>query len=691
MAQQTPVAESLLYFYDRPKEPVFFPKGNNDVIFQIPEDYLSSRSKSIVNELPSRFERVKEEIQIRKIELPDLSEPMGLGKRENFSGFIPYHRKLAARVIEVLMGMRTTEDLRSAVAYCRENLNPLLFIYSLSVAMLHRPDTRNVNIPPLSETFPDKFIGGGLLNRAREEANIFQTDGTRVPLRLPLDYTASDVEEEHRVAYFREDLGINLHHWHWHLVYPFDGPDVVVRKDRRGELFYYMHEQIVARYNLERFCNKLGRVKRLQSLYEPIKEAYFPKLDSFVASRVWPPRNSNVTLSDVDREQEQLKFDIQDLERWRDRMFDAIHRGTVLQADGQEMQLTEAGGIDILGNMMEASTISVNQRYYGNLHNLGHVALALCHDPDNRHLETFGVMGDSATAMRDPVFYRWHAFVDDVFQEHKATLPPYTLQQLQFDNVNIAGFSVQTDGSKAANQLETTYDQNDVNLTRGMDFTPRGNVFARITHLNHKPFTYVINVNNKGTQRIGTVRIFMAPKFDERGITLLLRDQRLLFIELDRFTANLKSGNNTIQRKSTESSVTIPFEQTFRDLTTNRPTDSEGLSRFNYCGCGWPQHMLIPKGTPEGFPCELFVMISNFNDDEVDQAADAETCDDASSYCGIRNKKYPDKRAMGFPFDRPPRQGANTLADFRRNLPNMSVIDVKIRFTPPSNNPNIVD
>ncbi|XP_049766727.1 phenoloxidase 1-like [Schistocerca cancellata] len=691
MAQQTPVAESLLYFYDRPKEPVFFPKGNNDVIFQLPEDYLSSRSKTIVDELPSRFGRVKEEIQIRKIDLPDLSEPMRLGKRENFSVFIPYHRQLAARVIEVLMGMRTTEDFRSAVAYCRENLNPLLFIYSFSVAMLHRPDTRNVNIPPLSETFPDKFIGGGLLNRAREEANIFQTDGTRVPLRLPLDYTASDVEEEHRVAYFREDLGINLHHWHWHLVYPFDGPDVVVRKDRRGELFYYMHQQIVARYNCERFCNKLGRVKRLQSLSEPIKEAYFPKLDSFVASRVWPPRNSNVTLSDVDREQEQLKFDIQDLERWRDRMFDAIHRGTVVQENGQEMQLTEDGGIDILGNIMESSTISINRRYYGNLHNLGHVALALCHDPDNRHLETFGVMGDSATAMRDPVFYRWHAFVDDVFQEHKATLPPYTLQKLQFDNVNIAGFSVQTDGSKAPNQFETTYDQNDVNLTRGMDFTPRGNVFARITHLNHKPFSYTINVNNKGPQRLGTVRIFLAPKFDERGITLLLRDQRLLFIELDRFTTNLKSGNNTIKRKSTESSVTIPFEQTFRDLTTNRPTDSEGLSRFNYCGCGWPQHMLIPKGTPEGFPCELFVMISNYNDDKVDQSVDAETCDDASSYCGIRNKKYPDKRAMGFPFDRPPRQGANTLADFRRNLPNMSVIDVKIRFTPPATNPNIVD
>ena len=62
------------------------------------------------------------------------------------------------------------------------------------------------------------------------------------------DYTASDLDEEHRVAYFREDIGINLHHWHWHLVYPFDAPRNIVEKDRRGELFYYMHQQILARY-----------------------------------------------------------------------------------------------------------------------------------------------------------------------------------------------------------------------------------------------------------------------------------------------------------------------------------------------------------------------------------------------------------------------------------------------------------
>ena len=69
----------------------------------------------------------------------------------------------------------------------------------------------------------------------------------QIPLEIPKDYTASDLEEEHKVAYFREDLGINLHHWHWHLVYPFDAPMEIVNKDRRGELFFYMHQQVIAR------------------------------------------------------------------------------------------------------------------------------------------------------------------------------------------------------------------------------------------------------------------------------------------------------------------------------------------------------------------------------------------------------------------------------------------------------------
>lgn len=134
----------------------------------------------------------------------------------------------------------------------------------------------------------------------------------------------------HRLWYFREDIGVNLHHWHWHLVYPSDANVNIVRKDRRGELFYYMHQQIIARYNIERFCNYLARVERFNNLREPIPEAYFPKMDSLVASRAWPARPANSSLSDINREVDQLKVDIADIERWISRFVEACHQGFVM-------------------------------------------------------------------------------------------------------------------------------------------------------------------------------------------------------------------------------------------------------------------------------------------------------------------------------------------------------------------------
>ena len=50
------------------------------------------------------------------------------------------------------------------------------------------------------------------------------------------------------------------------------------------------------------------------------------------------------------------------------------------------MPLDEQTGIDVLGNLMEASILSKNPSYYGNLHNMGHVFMSYAHDPDHRYL-----------------------------------------------------------------------------------------------------------------------------------------------------------------------------------------------------------------------------------------------------------------------------------------------------------------
>lgn len=121
---------------------------------------------------------------------------------------------------------------------------------------------------------------------------------------------------------------MNSHHWHWHLVYPGNGPIEIVKKDRRGELFYYMHHQILARYNVERFCNGLAKTKVLNNIREPINEGYFPKIMSSLNNRTYPSRNTKTKLSDIDREDS--KLEIADLERWTDRIVTAIDQGFVV-------------------------------------------------------------------------------------------------------------------------------------------------------------------------------------------------------------------------------------------------------------------------------------------------------------------------------------------------------------------------
>lgn len=73
----------------------------------------------------------------------------------------------------------------------------------------------------------------------------------------------------------------------------------------------------------------MPRVERITDWRRPIPEGYFSKLDSLVSSRGWPARNSNTSMTNVRREVDQLNVDIDDMIRWRDRIYAAIHSGTV--------------------------------------------------------------------------------------------------------------------------------------------------------------------------------------------------------------------------------------------------------------------------------------------------------------------------------------------------------------------------
>lgn len=325
------------------------------------------------------------------------------------------------------------------------------------------------------------------------------------------------------------------------MVNPHTGILELVAKDRRGELFYYMHQQMMARYNSERISNGMKKVVGFSDFGETLRDGFYPKLGTIVANRTWPARPDNTKLESVIRDDEDVRIDIDEMRTYLSRFREVVKNGRVVSTQDEEFPLDEFYGIDILGNLMESSVISPNQDFYGNLHNFMHLLVSYSHDPKNVELADIGPIGDPTTAMRDPIFYRIHAFVDELFQEFKAKLQPYSISELSFADINVVSIETQTTAVESSdvvkNKLFTFWQQSDVNLSRGLDFSPRGDVFARLTHLQHGAFTLKVTVNNEGGRRVGTVRVFMSSKYGFDGEPLNFNQQRLLMIEIDRFTA----------------------------------------------------------------------------------------------------------------------------------------------------------
>lgn len=93
--------------------------------------------------------------------------------------------------------MKSIEDLQTVAVYSRDRLNPILFNYALSVALLHRPDTKDLNLPLFAQSFPEKYVDSKVFREIREETSVVP-DGQRMPIIIPRDYTASDLEPEHK-------------------------------------------------------------------------------------------------------------------------------------------------------------------------------------------------------------------------------------------------------------------------------------------------------------------------------------------------------------------------------------------------------------------------------------------------------------------------------------------------------------
>lgn len=154
---------------------------------------------------------------------------------------------------------------------------------------------------------------------------------------------------------------------------------------------------------------------------------------------------------------------------------------------------------------------------------LAHQVLGYSAHPVGEYKVVPSALEHFETALRDPIFYQFYKRITYYFLKYKSHLPHYTVTDLTYPGVKIESVSV--------DKLYTYFDKFDFEITNALYVTEDEfhkddfKVFARQERLNHKPFTYKINVVSDKAEDV-VVRVFLGPKYDQQGHIIPLSENR---------------------------------------------------------------------------------------------------------------------------------------------------------------------
>ncbi|KAK8382308.1 hypothetical protein O3P69_015327 [Scylla paramamosain] len=611
----------------------------NNILWKIYEDIHDSRLQSLSQTFdPLSGHYDDGGVSVRRL-MSELSDHRLLEQKHWFSLFNTRQRQEALMLYDVLEHSTDWDTFAGNAAFFRARMNEGEFVYAFYAAVIHSSQTQHVVLPPLYEVTPHLFTNSEVIQEAYK-AKMTQTRAT-----IKSHFTGSRRNPEQRVAYFGEDIGMNTHHVTWHLEFPFwwDDAHEDHHIDRKGENFFWVHHQLTVRFDAERLSNHLEPVDELH-WDDVIHEGFDPQA-MYKYGGYFPSRPDNIHFEDVDG-----VADIRDMLLYEDRIRDAIAHGYIRDHQGKIIDLRNNHGIDILGDVIESSLYSPNSEYYGSLHNTAHMMLGRQGDPHGKFDLPPGVLEHFETATRDPAFFRLHKYMDNIFREHKDSLPPYTQQELEFDGVNIDNFYVK-------GNLETYFEDFEYSLVNAVDDTESVDdveITTYIPRLNHKEFSFIADVTNeKNHDVLATVRIFAWPHEDNNGVPFSFDDGRWNAIELDKFWVMLHPGHNHLDRSSFDSSVTVPdvpSYQFIKDRTEEAIQQGKELHIEEFeSSLGLPNRFLIPKGNKDGLEMDLVIAIT---DGQADAAVEGLHENTSFNHYGCADGIYPDNRPHGYPLDR---------------------------------------
>ncbi|XP_059052698.1 arylphorin-like [Achroia grisella] len=588
-----------------------------------------------------------------------------LSKNEIFSVFFEDQVLEVKALYGLLYYAKDLETFYKTAAFARVWMNEGLFVYAFYVAVIQRHDTRGIVLPAPYEIWPEYFINRDILSKIyrvqMQNGLIIPDQGKYYGILSqdnsyyfyanysgPLTYE----DNENLISYFIEDIGWNSYYYYFHNKLPFwgHGKDIIGPfKERRGEIYYYTYQKILARYYLERLANGLGEVPRF-SWFDKYETSYYPVLGTYQVP--FAQRSDDYYLPSGENIE-----DIQFLDMYEKSFLQFLQRGQ-FKAYKQDVDLYSSKSINFVGNYWQSNMDLYEnvppRNYWRSYEAVARRILGGAPQVSYENLNLPTALDFYQTSMRDPAFYQLFAKILDYIIQYKEYLEPYSQDVLHYSGVKINDVKV--------DKLVTFFEYFDWNVTNAVYLTEQQldtsspSYIVRQPRLNHNPFTVNIDIKSDVESEV-VVKIFIGPKYDGNGLPISLEDNWMNFIELDWFTYKLTSGQNKIARKSEnfffykEDSVSV---SKIYELLRNGQVPSYMVEKFIYL----PRRLILPRGSEGGFPLQFFVFVYPYQ-------APVKEWESFAQYV-VDNKPF------GYPFDRPVSQS------YYFDQPNMYFEDVNV-------------
>ncbi|XP_038222423.1 basic juvenile hormone-suppressible protein 2-like [Zerene cesonia] len=610
-----------------------------------------------------------------------------LPRGEVFTLHVDRQLKEVVNMFHMLYYAKHFDTFIKTACWMRMYLNEGMFVYALTVAVRHRDDCKGIVLPPPYEIYPYYFVRADVIQKAyllkmkkgildgslshfygikKTDKDVYIIDENVFDKRV-------NMNDEDRLRYFTEDIGLNTYYYYFHVDYPFWMKDDTFNTkfvNRRWEMTMYVYQQILARYYLERLSNGLGDIPIL-SWNRPIRKGYWPWLMMHNGAH-FPTRfddhiivqNNNIGFTNLVENYEQI-------------INEAIIKGFI-EINGIRYDLKKADDVEKLGKLIYGAVDRIDVKTdhieaYRYMLIMMKSIIGLNTWFTDKYFVVPTVLDIYQTALRDPVFYQLQKRLSYSFLLFKMRLPSYTHEDVYFPGVKIENVVV--------NKLLTYFDDYLMDMTNAVilnedelrksksDMT----FLVRKRRLNHQQFKVSFDVVSDKTADC-IVRIFLGPKEDHLGRLIDINQNRYNFVELDTFYYKLNTGKNTIVRDSKDMHNVVGDRMRTKDLWNklNGVTDFRDMyfkDLKNY-HTGFPTRLILPKGRVGGMDMLLYIIVTPLRlVDNVDMNIFETYRKD--NFVDFRSTVLLDRMPLGFPFDR--------VIDVSKFFtPNMKFVDVKI-------------